>query len=81
MPPTSLSVTPDRQSFLADRDTIVMVVWFTWIAVVLVVACCVSGCATATALYEAPEGFWTTLENLVVAIGEDLLSIVSWFLL
>ena len=40
----------------------------------------VSGCATYEAVTEAPASFWITLEAIVLALVQDIASIVGFLL-
>jgi hypothetical protein len=44
----------------------------------LAVVVTLPSCATAEAIKKLPEGYWLATERLVIAVLEDLWSLVSW---
>jgi len=45
---------------------------------VLAVVATLPSCATAEAIKKLPEGYWLATERLVIAVLEDLWSLISW---
>lgn len=49
---------------------------FTALSLLAIAACAMASCATTNVLVQAPEEFWATIEKLLMAMWDDVSSLL-----